>query len=373
LLNWASGEITAEKTRGSCYLKGTIMVDIVACKPPGGLQPYLGSAAWLGKDLEDDESWLRVFTLEEIEEIEAAMCTAQRADMPIEHIGQEQFPLPSLEATFARIREDLEGGRGFVLLRGLPLRHYTLKEAKLIYWGLGTYVGKAVSQNGNGDLIGDIRVVEAALNDPHKRGYMKPQRAGFHTDTCDVVGLMCWRKAKRGGESFVASAMAVHNLMLEERPDLLGELYEPFYHDIKNEQQLDRAPYYRLPIFSWKDGLISTRYSRSRIFTGQRFDEVPRLTEKQIEAFDYLDQVVNREGVFLAMDFQVGDIQLVNNYVCLHGRNAYEDYQQESERRHLLRLWFAQHNGRKLPDVFLDVYHGNIEPNTTRGGIPALS
>ena len=347
-------------------------MDIKACKPPNGLQPYEGPAAWLGKDLEDDESWIRVFSLEEIEEIETAMRAVQSTGAPIEDIGREQFPLPSLETSFAQIRADLEGGRGFVLLRGLPLRRYTFEEAKLIYWGLGTHVGHGVSQNGDGDLIGHIRVVEEVLNDPHKRGYMKPNRASYHTDTSDVVGLMCWRKAKRGGESFVASAMTVHNLMLEECPDLLEELYEPFYHDIKNEEQPNQAPYYKLPVFSWKEGLISTRWSRSRIRTGQRFDDVPRLTEKQLEAFKALDDTVEREGVALAMDFQVGDIQFVNNYVCLHSRNAYEDYHLESEKRYLLRLWLSQHDGRELPESFLDVYHGNIEPNTPRGGIPAL-
>jgi hypothetical protein len=241
-----------------------------------------------------------------------------------------------------------------------------------IYRGLGTYVGHAVSQNGDGEVIGHIRVIEAVLDDPHKRGYMKPYRAKFHTDTCDAVGLMCWRKAKKGGESFVASAMAVHNLVLEERPDLLEELYEPFCHDIKNEEQPKQAPYYKLPVFSWKDGLVSTRWSRGRIRSGQRFDEVPRLTGKQITALDYLEEVVERDGVSLAMDIQVGDIQLVNNYVCFHSRNSYEDYQNESERRHLLRLWLAQHGGRELPDSFMDVYHGNIEPDTARGGIPPL-
>ena len=35
-------------------------------------------------------------------------------------------------------------------------------------------------------------------------------------------------------------------------------------------------------------------------------------------------------------------------------------------------LWLAQHGGRELPDSFMDVYHGNIEPDTERGGIPPL-
>lgn len=347
-------------------------IRIEACRPAGGLKAYEGAAAWMGRDLEDDESWIRVFSLAEIEEIEGAMRAVQASGVPLEAVGREVFALPSLADTFADVNRALEGGRGFVLLRGLPLRRYTIEEATIIYWGIGAHVGQAVSQNGDGDLVGHIRVVEAALDDPHKRGYMKPNRAGYHTDTCDVVGLMCWRKAKRGGESFVASAMTVHNMMLEERPDVLDALYEPYCHDIKNEEQPGQAPYYQLPVFSWKDGLVSTRYSRSRIFTGQRFDEVPRLTDLQVEAFDYLDVVVERDGVALAMDFQVGDIQLVNNYVCFHSRNAYEDYALETERRHLLRLWLAQHGGRELPASFLDVYHGNIAPDAGRGGIPAL-
>jgi len=348
------------------------MVDIKACKPPGGLQPYAGPAAWLGRDLENDESWIRVFSLEEIHEIEIAMRGVQRDGLPLDRIGREQFPLPNLQELLSQVGKALEGGRGFVLLRGLPLRRYSLEEAQLLYWGLGSHLGQAVSQNGRGEVIGHIKVVDDVLDDPHKRGYMKPNRASFHTDTCDVVGLMCWRKAKRGGESFVASAMTVHNLMLEECPDLLEELYEPFYHDTLNEEQPGQSPYYKLPVFSWRSGRVATRYSRDRILTGQRFDDVPRLTVKQIEAFDYLDELVEREGIYLAMDFQVGDIQLVNNYVCMHSRSAFEDYALESEKRHLLRLWLAQHNGRELPDSFLDVYYGNIEPNTARGGIPPL-
>ena len=308
---------------------------ITPSRPPGGLEPYRGSAVWHGSDLVDDESWIRVFTLDEIEEIEGAMRVVQRKGLKIEEINREQFPLPSLESAFSGVQEELEGGRGFLLFRGLPLRRYTLEEARLIYWRIGAHIGRAVSQNADGELIGDIRVVKAVLGDPHKRGYVKPGRGGFHTDTCDVVGLMCWRKAKRGGESFLASAMTVHNIMFEERLDLLEELYEPFYHDIKNEEQPGRSPYYQLPVFSWKDGQVSTRWSRSRIRSGQRFDDVPRLTDTQIEAFDLLEEIVERADVFLDMDFQVGDIQFVNNYVCLHRRNANEDNEDETERRHL--------------------------------------
>ncbi len=346
-------------------------VEIRACRPAQGLQPYSGPAAWMGSDMENDESWLYVFELAEIEEIEAAMRAVQQRRLPLAEISRQDFPLPSLERTFARMRSDLQDGRGFVLTRGLPLRRYTFDEAQIIYWGLGTHIGRAVSQNGKGELMGHVKVVDSALSDPNKRGYMKPNEAPFHTDTCDVVSLMCWRKAKRGGESFVASAMTVHNIMLEERLDLLEQLYEPFYLDKKEEEQPGDKPYYRLPVFSWKDGRVFTRYSRGRTETAPRLPEVPPLSAKQLEALDYLDTTLRRPGVVLAMDFQVGDIQWLNNYVSFHSRNAYVDYANPAEKRHLLRLWLSVRDGQELPESFLDVYHGDLTPGV-RGGIPAL-
>ncbi|MBS14984.1 MAG: hypothetical protein CME19_25770 [Gemmatimonadetes bacterium] len=53
-------------------------MEIEACRPPGGLRPYEGPADWLGEDLVDDESWIRVFSPEEIETIESAGKRAPR-------------------------------------------------------------------------------------------------------------------------------------------------------------------------------------------------------------------------------------------------------------------------------------------------------
>ena len=347
-------------------------MEIRPSKPPGGLLRYQGPAAWTGAEMTDDESWLLVLSLSEIEEIEAAMHDARACGADPGSITREKFPLPALSARMRDVRHELEDGKGFVLMRGLPLRRYSLQDAQLIFAGLGAHLGKAVSQNAAGERMTHVTTVDSVAGDPHARGYMKPVRAEFHTDTSDVVALMCWRKAKRGGESFVASAMTVHNIMLDERPDLLEVLYEPFFLDKKNEELPGDDPYYRLPVYSWHEGKISTRYSRGRTETGQRFADVPRLTDVQTKAMDYLDGILEREGVCLAMDFQVGDIQWLNNYVTFHARNAYEDYTIAGERRHLLRLWLAVDGGRELPESFLDVYHGDLAPGR-RGGIPRVS
>jgi hypothetical protein len=57
------------------------------------------------------------------------------------------------------------------------------------------------------------------------------------------------------------------------------------------------------------------------------------------------------------MDFQPGDIQLINNSVVLHSRESYEDDPEPARRRHLLRLWLAAHDFTAVDD-------------TLRAGIP---
>jgi hypothetical protein len=347
------------------------MKKVNSCKPPGGIQLVVGPSVWMGMEMEADESWLHIFTLEQLEEIDLMLRKVEHEAAPLYEINRLDYPLTTLQSTFDSIEADLERGRGFALMRGLPLRRYTLAQTQIIYWILGLNLGRAVSQNGLGELMGHVKVVDSVLEDPVKRGYMKPHHAPFHTDTCDIVGLMCLRKAKKGGESRIASAMTVHNILLNERLDLLEVLYEPFFLDIKDEQQLGKAPYYQLPVFSWKDDQVSTRYSRSRVNTGQRHEAVPRLTDKQVEAMNYLETVLERPGVTLPMDFQVGDIQWLNNYTIYHSRNAYIDYSAPSERRHLLRLWLAGYSARSLPLSFLDVYNGDLTQGL-RGGIPRL-
>jgi hypothetical protein len=54
------------------------------------------------------------------------------------------------------------------------------------------------------------------------------------------------------------------------------------------------------------------------------------------------------------MDFQPGDIQLIANWNTLHAREAYEDADDPSERRHLLRLWLKAHEFAGASDLLRD-------------------
>jgi alpha-ketoglutarate-dependent taurine dioxygenase len=64
-----------------------------------------------------------------------------------------------------------------------------------------------------------------------------------------------------------------------------------------------------------------------------------------------IEDVANDPRFHVEMDFQPGDIQLHNNSVILHAREAYEDSSEPSRKRHLLRLWLAAHDFLTVEDT----------------------
>jgi hypothetical protein len=308
-------------------------------------EPVSGPAAWKGSELARDDAWLYRLSPETIAELDAALHAVERRGLPLFEITREDFPLPGFGAELEKISEELESGRGFVQIKGLPIERYTLRQAKTVYWGIGTHLGKAVSQNAKGDLIGDVRDEGLDIRTARVRGYQTRTASPFHVDETDVVGLLCWRPAKSGGASLIASSMALYNELLRRYPWYVGVLYKPFNYDWRGEQPAGSPPIYRWPVFEFYDGRLSCRYSRRMIeFAQQTTGTMLSTIEK--EAFDVMDGLI--EELRLNIDFEPGDMQFLNNYVILHSRTAFADYTEPERKRHLLRLWLTVPNGRPL-------------------------
>ena len=228
---------------------------------------------------------------------------------------------------------------------------------------------KVVREDGEGHRLGHIRDLGFSFSDPSVRGYQTSAELSYHTDMCDVVFLLCLNQSKSGGRNQFVSAVSIHNEILDRRPDLLEVLYQPFYFDRRGE--LDEAggkPYYAMPIFSYHDGMVSTRYLRHYIDSAQRIAEVPRLTSQQNEALDLLDEIAYRPGMFLGVEQEPGDFVLINNYPLWHLRTTFEDHEDLPRKRHLLRQWLSIPNSRGLPETFRGKFK-NLEPGAVRHGI----
>jgi hypothetical protein len=315
-----------------------------------------------------EAEWSYRLSPSEIAEIEGALQSVHARGLDVADIRREDFPLPTLGPVLDRLRGQVLDGRGFVLLRGVPVEGRPIAESAAAYWGLGTYFGVARSQNAKGHLLGHIYDLGGnSATDPNIRTYATSERQNFHIDRCDVVALLCLRRAKAGGLSAIASSMAVHNVMLERRPDLLERLYQPFPVDRRGEVPEGKAPFYDAPVFNEHAGRVSVLYSRLHIGSSQRFPEARRLAPEDIEALDMLAALAGDDELRLDMTFMPGDIQFLHNHTILHARTAYEDWLDAERKRHLLRLWLAPAGARPLPPVFAECY-GDITPGD-RGGI----
>jgi hypothetical protein len=332
-------------------------------------RPIEGPSAWVGADMRGREAeWSYRLSPAEIAEIEAALKSVLARGLDIAAIRREDFPLPMLGPVLDRLRAEVLDGRGFVLLRGVPVEDRPIAESAAAYWGIGSYFGSARSQNAHGHLLGHVYDLGgSSAADPTIRSYATSERQNFHIDRCDVVALLCLRRAKSGGQSAIVSSMTVHNVMAARRPDLLERLYQPFPVDRRGEVPEGKAPFYQAPVFNEHAGKVSVLYSRLHIGSSQRFPEARRLTPADIEALDMLAELAGDPELRLDMNFMPGDIQFLHNHTILHARTGYEDWPEAGRKRHLLRLWLSPPGARPLPPVFAECY-GDITIGD-RGGI----
>jgi hypothetical protein len=315
------------------------------------------AAAWNGRELsETPEVWMVTLTPSHLAELETA------AD-----INDSSFDLPTLGPVLADLQVELINGRGFVLIRGLEIEKYSEDEIATIFTGLGSHIGHARSQNGAGDLLGHVLDVGADANDTDVRIYQTSERQTFHTDSCDVVGLICLKKSKSGGASMLVSASSIYNALLERRPDLLELLFDPIATDRRGEIPNGMKPYFEIPVFTWHEGHLNIMYQRQYIDSAQRFSGVLRLTPNHIEALDLFDELANDPDLTLSMQLEPGDIQFVHNHSMLHDRMGFEDWPEPDRRRHLLRLWLSVPGDRPLPECFAERFGSTTIGD--RGGI----
>ncbi|MFP6731686.1 MAG: TauD/TfdA family dioxygenase [Alphaproteobacteria bacterium] len=339
--------------------------------------PITGPTAWRGEDLAGRDDWITPLPAGAADEIHAALQGV--AGMAWREIRRDDFPLPDFSETLADLAHELEHGRGFVRLRGLPVERYDEESLRKLLWGLGTHLGTARYQNAEGELIGEVRdelrafgavkeihqsgVDGQPVSSRHKTRTNGPLR--FHTDRCDVIALLCARAAKSGGASRLVSAVAIHNEILKRRPDLLKLLYKDYHRSRISEEKGSEGRAYALPVFAVQDGHFTTQYSRTFVEVAQGISGVPPLTAAQDEALDLLQSVADE--LCLEAVFEPGDLQLINNHVIYHARGAFED-DETSDGRLLMRLWLSMPNSRPLPAGH-EILWGATEPGALRGGI----
>ena len=325
------------------------------------MNPVEDPAGWFPIELKENKGWIFELSQNECNEILEAVLSVEQRGLEIKNIRRSDFMLsPVLSSRFQEIRDECVNGRGLALLRGLPVALMSRGQIATALWGVGTYLGVAVSQNGKGHLLGHVKDLGGNYLTKNTRGYFTNAEMGFHADRCDYVGLLCLQTAKSGGESCVASSVTLYNEMLRQRPDLVAELLKEFCWSRTCEIPPGKDPFYKMPVFSFEGGHLSARGVSKQIYESQGMEGVDDFTEKQLEALTFFKEQVKK--LSFEIDFRQGDLQFLCSHVTLHTRRSFKDWEDPSRKRHLLRLWLHDDKGRPIPKVYREIINGiNLE------------
>ena len=193
---------------------------------------------------------------------------------------------------------------------------------------------------------------------------------GFHTDSTarermpDTVGLLCIRPAIRGGDTTIVNAVAIHERLRQQHPDLLRALYQEFIRDIVTPGfarddaalRLNRFPVFTFGVFS---STLTFRYMRYWIESGHRRAGLP-LAPIRIEALNALDALLNAPEFQLRFRLTSGDMLLLNNHLIAHNRSAYTN--DPASPRMLLRMWLTNRSPTVEDDAPAPENSNHTEP-----------
>jgi len=303
----------------------------------------------------------------DITEIDSAIAAVEARGLGIMDIGIDDFPLPELDAKLTLLKHQLMDGRGVALLPGLPVDRLGAARTAIAYWAMGLRVGDPVSQNAKGHLLGHVAdLVGSDIKTLSNRGYQTNATMHYHCDSCDVAALLCVHQAKSGGMTMVASSLAIHNEMVNRRPDLVRALAGVWYRDRREEVPPNKKPWFVLPVFNYVDGHLVVNWQGQYIRSAQRFDDVPEFSDVQNVAMELLTTLANElsHGIRL----EEGDTLFLHNHVVMHSRTEFVDFNAPGRKRHLYRLWLATPDGRPIPDAILERYVG-LAPGQRPSGI----
>src|ERR1700720_2777075 len=302
--------------------------------------PIRHPSAWTVADFRSPADYSIDLDAVQLRDIADAMRRIKAAGIGLDGLQREHFEVLSLRPVVEEILRQIKDGRGFVLLRGLPIEDYSKDDLGLIFWGIGTHLGRGSRRASWGTGWGTSK--DFSREDPGARAYRKKQELSPHTDSCDLVGLLCLRNAQAGGGvSRLTSAISVHNTLLAEHPGGLAALYRGHVCPRRGEEQPGELPYtpYRIPVYSNVEGKVSVRYVRSYIEAGEAASGRP-MGPAEHAIIDTFEAVTKRPELMLEFTLQPGEAYFINNYTILHARTAFDDGDApEDARRHLLRLW----------------------------------
>ena len=347
-------------------------------------QPVSLPSAWNGSYMSlHPEIWTYVLTDSDKKSFDAAIHHFEKFNISLYQLTIKNFPLSS--EVIQRINswkiQLSEKGIGFQLIKGVPVRKWTMKQCEIFFFALGKYLGIPGAQDNEGTLLGHVADIGVSKN--VERPYRQKVEISFHCDGSDIVGLLCIHPAKSGGASRIISSVAMYNelLKLPDGQQLISRLFDRVLSFTRKSFGL--ASYLAIsPLRMDSNGVLRTFwnqdfYQKSYVHpngTLTTWGEKDPVALRAIQAYDSIlnddyekskmkfncgqtnnnvtDQCDYKDAskieFGLDMMLEQGDIQLVSNHFVLHARTEFEDY---SDNEIEFTNQFLNHQHKRINDI----------------------
>lgn len=304
--------------------------------------------AWRGSDIAGKDTIAFDLSRAHVAALEDVLTRVRKAGLTLREIGPQHCRHPALDADLERVFDEIQHGRGIVILRGLPVENHPVEDISTMFWAVGAHFGRGVSQSARGDVLGQVQDETPPGQAESARGYTSRRELSLHVDLAQIVGLMCVRQARAGGFSQYASGLAIYNEILATRPELMPILTRGFPYHRRGEEASDAAPItpYDIPVFSERGGKVSV------FFVGEVFNAAFRalnrgFTPEEIDAIDTFRATARK--LQFETRLEAGEATFLNNYTIMHARSEFEDWDAPDRKRLMLRLWLdAERNVRPV-------------------------
>ena len=149
-----------------------------ACSRVEPFQPAPG--AWYGREMRARDDWSVNLDGASLEEVERAVAGVEARGLSILDIGRDDFPLPLLGPELRALSRELIDGRGFALIRGLPVGHLGRQRSAIAYWGMGRHLGEPITQNPLGHMLGHVKDIGADADGVDSQAQLGGEARRFH-------------------------------------------------------------------------------------------------------------------------------------------------------------------------------------------------
>ena len=317
---------------------------------------------WRGKDLTAKSGIIHFHLSPKVrDEIIDSLAFVRANGLKLNTITQEDFRLPTLAREMPELRQRLDQGLGFVVIHTDLAETLSEQEFEILGWAICNYFGQIMRQGIDHDLrLFTVADKGEANSDPTRIG-ASAKRSAKHSDNGCLeprppcyLGLFCYQSSDQGGESTIISAQSILRTIMNERPDLLSHYFQTYHFRAPQSHVWpSKGPTIQKPILEFKNGELMVHYARIMITPGMEMAGEP-LSPIQVEALDFLDEVLERPDLNFKTLLRPGDLLVMNNLAFLHGREAFSPG--STGGRNLKRYWmWRRHMGPGTDPVLLDL------------------